>query len=440
MITASSTFRQLRDRIAKLQWPLELGLVVAIALVVRLCYLKLFASSYVPFSDADQYVDIARHVARGDGIAMQWPSLEVHPTAFRPPVWPAVLGLWVWIGGDGIGWMQSLNIILGCISVAVLYLAARSIGGRRCAVATSVVFALYLPLLANDVTTLSETLASLICIGLLWSLFCQRFAVAGVLATLLALTKPTGVLVFAAIGVAVLGVQLIENRRAGFRKALRGTAVFCAVGVLVLLPWSIRNHREVGTWSLTTSTGFNLAAIYAPPAVEARAFVDPVYAPEYQDPASALDRLNEGAWNESLMEKGREGLRQYPGYSWVVVKRNLASWFELDPSSNAEAELFDGRDPRLATSTVLAFFGVTVVGLAGWFVIGLRSRRLIRLTIFSAVLAGVVTATSLLFVAAPRLRSPFDLCMCIGCGLFFAQRPSDSVEGAPVVSKRSFAV
>ena len=62
------------------------------AVAVRLGYLVAFARDYTPRSDANHYQAIAAAFANGNGISAPFPFTYLHPTAFRPPLFPAVLG------------------------------------------------------------------------------------------------------------------------------------------------------------------------------------------------------------------------------------------------------------------------------------------------------------------------------------------------------------
>ena len=76
-----------------------LALLATGAAGVRLVYLLAFARTYTPRSDANHYQAIGKAFAQGDGIAGIFPFTFQHPTAFRPPLYPALLGAVYWITG-----------------------------------------------------------------------------------------------------------------------------------------------------------------------------------------------------------------------------------------------------------------------------------------------------------------------------------------------------
>jgi hypothetical protein len=105
----------------------------------------------------------------------------------------------------------------------------------------------------------------------------------------------------------------------------------------------------------------------------------------------------------------------------TVVARNTGMWFELTPGPNDSPELLDGRVIRLRHWSLPLFYLVTVAGLIGlaW---GLRRGAPSRAGAgFLILMAGYFTVTSLVLVATPRLRAPFDLACCIGVGMLVGQ-------------------
>jgi len=125
------------------------------AVAVRLAYLVSFAREYSPRRDADHYQTIASAFANGDGISAPFPFTYVHPTAFRPPLYPAMLGAVYWVTGIHVGVGQLLNVALGATVVVLAAMLGAHIAGYRAGVAAGIAVGVYPPLLANDVVLLS---------------------------------------------------------------------------------------------------------------------------------------------------------------------------------------------------------------------------------------------------------------------------------------------
>lgn len=286
------------------------------------------------------------------------------------------------------------------IVLAVAYVG-RFVSPRAAAV-TGVAVALYPPLIANDTVALTESLSLLLLLAVLLALDAKRPVWCGVCMGLLLLARPNAYVIV--VIVVVFLVWTVGWRRTGW---------FVVATLLCIAPWMVRNQIQIGSPRLTTSEGFNLAAIYSPRAQERGEFVDPAYDDAYRDDiALKLTQFDEAAWNAHLTEMGIEGLRENPGYLRYLVGENLRSYFELEPSNNDWAEEVDGRNLDFRNATLPLFYMVTIGGLVG-FALNLRRRRLWPALLVTAQFI----VLSVLLIAVPRLRSPFDLFMCIGLGL-----------------------
>lgn len=385
------------------------------ALVVRLLYWMLVLPDWVPRSDADQYVQLARNLADGSGFALQYPQLEVHPTAFRPPLYPAILAPGAWLFGAALWPYRLFQATLGSAVVVLAGMLTARIGGRRAGRWAAGIVAVYPPLLANDTVTLTEPLALGLVLAAVLLAEDGRWVGAGVVGGLLLLTRPNGylvILVLACFGVGQLGWR-------------RSTGLVVISG-LMLLPWLVRNRVQVGTWRTTTSDGFTMSAIYGRPAQAAGHFIDPTVAPEYADLEHRLARFDEAAWNDMLMEEAIEALRDEPGHVVHTVGRNARGYFEISPALNVYAEVHDGRHMGLRRITLPVYWCVTALGIAG--LVRHRHHRLVRMLV---VLVAQFVVLSLLLVAPPRLRAPFDLVCCVGLGLLVA----DGLKGSEPVDE-----
>lgn len=390
-------------------------------LVVRILYLLVVVDDRAPLSDADQYLDIARNVARGRGMAMQWPQLHVHPTAFRPPVFPLLLGGWIRVFGSSVFAARSLNALIGLGVIAATYLVSCRLGGRRAGLVAALLVTLYPPLLANDATTLAEPLGLLLLIGMLASFLSRRWWALGLLGGLLTLTKPAAQGLLVPVLLVVIGLCLRDQGegREWRRAALAAATVLGCAGAVVA-PWVVRNHVRLGTTAIVTSNGFTLTAIYAEAAQQHGSFLDPVYGAPYQSLDERLLRWDEGRWNDELVDRALKGIRRHPTYVADVVWRNLGRWFELTPSRNDDPERLDGRHLSVRHWSLPAFYLITVAGFAG-LVVGVRSGGTARRgAAFLLLTSAYFTAMSLPLVATPRLRAPLDLACCVGCGLLAA--------------------
>jgi 4-amino-4-deoxy-L-arabinose transferase-like glycosyltransferase len=378
----------------QLTWATTAALGI-VALAVRVAYWWTTADRPLS-SDAAQYHELATNLADGHGFAMHFPQLELHATAFRPPAFPGLLSFVYRLTGSSPGVARLVAMLCGVLLVIVLHrVLLRHVTTSAAWLAAGLV-ALYPPLIANDTVPLTETPSLILLVVLADRVVARRWFVAGGLCGALVLTRPS-----AQGFVLVLAVWLW--RRVGWGRAL-------GVVVLVVTPWLVRNQLSLDDPTLVTSNGFNLAAIYSPEAEAHGAFVDPVFHPGFDD--LRLAQFDEIEWDRQLRRRAFDNLRDNPWQVARVVGRNLVATGELAPSLNEPAERADARNLTVRTLTLPAFYLVSLAGIVGV----LRYRRNLFVA-FMGVSALYFLVPSLLLVAPPRLRAPFDLACCIGTAL-----------------------
>jgi hypothetical protein len=301
---------------------------------------------------------------------------------------------------------QFTNAVIGSFTVVVGAALAARIAGRRAGLVAAALLAVYPPLLANDLVPLSEPLSFLLILGLVWFLADQRWVLASVTAGLLALCYHSAQLLI------VLIVPWIVCK-AGWRVAVK----FSVATALVIVPWIVRNELQLHTPVLTTSNGFNLAAVYSSQTVESPLlFLDPVsdsaFAPLWEA------RVDEVRWESVLRQQGLVGLSSHPGRVVKVFTTNIKQMAELHPRANAAADKIDGRNMRVRNDTMIVFYLVTIFGVVGLW----RYRRLPQIWLLSGM-AVYFTVMAAFFVPPARLRGPLDLACCLGVALLLARNP-----------------
>ena len=379
----------------------DLLIVLVVALLARLGYWVFVTPDYSPDSDAAQYFDLARNIVNGHGYAMTFPQLELHPTAFRPPGYPYALAAVFKVFGVhmGVGAGRALSLVCGLVAIALVYLLVRRISTPLAALVAGLCMALYPALIANDTVLLTESLSLALLAGVLLALVVRRWPLAAVLCGMLILTRASAQYLMFPLALWVLW-QL------GWRRALG----FLLIVAAVLSPWFIRNQIQLGSPYFVTSNGFNLAGTYSPAARESQRFVDPVIDDRFKK--FRLAQFDEADWQDQLQAFAIDDLKSHPTQVPGVLFRNAQHLFEFTPAFNEWAENADGRNIDFRNATLPLFYLVTVVGLFGLIV----TRREPSVVLISTVAAYFVLG-SLVLVSPPRLRSPFDLCCCIGVGL-----------------------
>jgi hypothetical protein len=395
-----------------------LALLAVGAVGVRLVYLAAFASDYKPRRDALHYQLIASAFANGDGISARFPFTYLHPTAFRPPLYPALLGAFYWVTGAHVGVGQLLNVALGATVVVLAAMLGAHIAGHRGGVAAGIAVGVYPPILANDVVLLSEPLSLALLLAMILLLLRGRPAWAGVACGLLVLTRPSAQLL-----VVVAVAWLVW--RAGWRAAAR----FGVVSIVVVTPWIVRNWVLVGAPAIVTSNGFNLVSTYSDEALASEGFADAVFDGRFT--RINLTNRNEVELDKAYREHALDDVSDRRTTPLLVVRHNFARYFDLRPDVNESAERDDGRDITFRNVTLPIVYLVTVAGIVG--LVRTCRRRGAELLLLQGA---YFTVASIAVVAVPRLRAPLDLAAAIGVGLLAAElisrRTPEAREPAPV--------
>jgi hypothetical protein len=455
---AASTGTHRRDRAPVTTNPPDspgartLLIVAAFALLVRVLYCVFVIPDYTPSTDDAHYNDIALKVSQGHGIASQFPYIWTHATAFRPPLYPVLLGGLYAVFGEHLVVAQAFNVVLGTGVVVLATLLAFRLGGRTAGLVTAVVATLHPSLLAGDGVVLTEPLALLLLLATLLALDRDRYAPAGLLAGLLVLTRPSAQLFVPVIAAYLLlsawrrsgwrsaGPDSGSGFRAGMRRGLKPALVFALVAVATTLPWVVRNEIVFGKPVLVTSNGFNLAAIYSPIALQQGHFVDPVHDERFAPITrfSELHNLDEVTLDATLRKQGLEGIRQSPGQVPRVIAKNVGYLSDYFWHTNDGAEALDGRNIAFRHATLPFVWLVLLLGAAGLWI--MRRQRLGAVIVLSAA---YMTAVALITVSPPRLRAPLDVLCCVAVGVLVAAvvdrvrarraagAPQRSVDAAP---------
>lgn len=379
----------------RLRWLPALALI---AIGVRILYVVVVLPHYAPVSDALHYHSLAAAVGDGRGMVHPFPFGYPHATAFRPPLYPLLLGGVYAVTGPKLGAAQALNVVIGTGVVVLASLLAWRLAGGRAGVVTGLVAALYPPLIFNDGLPLSEPLGLLLLAALVLQLMDRRAVWAGITGGLLLLTRPSAQLV-----IVVLTVWVVW--RLGWRRA----SLFVMCAALVVMPWVIRNWVRMGVPVLVTSNGFNLNAVYSPESKASGGFVDGFFDPRFAPLRAGIG--NEAELDAVFRRHALAELRRDPWHVLRIAPGGLQNILEPAPGRNDVAVVNDGRNVELQAWSVPIAWYVMVAGGAG--LVLLRHRPGVGPLVLAAV---VFTGLSAVTVAAPRMRAPLDLACCIGAG------------------------
>lgn len=157
-----------------------LGVITALALAWQVVFILVWRRDYVPWGDAYFFYEAGRLLADGLGwiipIEYNLTGAEL-PAADHPPLYILFLGFWSWIGLTGVtGQMLLTSAFIGAPLVVVTGLAGREIGGGRLGLIAAATVALAPTVWIWQGTLLSEPLAMLGLVTVVWTSYRFRHA------------------------------------------------------------------------------------------------------------------------------------------------------------------------------------------------------------------------------------------------------------------------
>lgn len=208
--------------------------------------------------DSKGYALLAQNLLQ-QGVFSAATTTPLYPESFRAPGYPLFLAA---LYAPLHSWVAVLFVQVVLLSVApvLLYLLFRSYH-ERAAFWGSVLFALEPMRLFYSASLLSDALFACMLLGAL--LLLERplvwwyAALCGALLGASILVRPI------AIALPVL-VALYLLWRSGWRVGGVRAAALCAAALLVVLPWSLRNHALYGSYQISSVSSYNLMLYNAP--------------------------------------------------------------------------------------------------------------------------------------------------------------------------------
>jgi 4-amino-4-deoxy-L-arabinose transferase-like glycosyltransferase len=386
--------------------------VTAVGLIARVAVV-LATPHYVPKTDAADYDRIAVALAQHGRFPS---SVLVHgPTAFRPPLFPYVLAAvykLVGVGAAATRWEAGrlLQAGLGALTVLLIGLIALRLWGRRAALVSSSIAAVYPPLVLVGSSLLSESLFIALVLAAVLAALAGReagrrlrwAAASGFLIGLAALTRGNGILLL--IPIAAL---LWTGRPRLSRRALAAPLAAVAAAAVTLVPWTVRNadtfHEFV---PITTETGYATAGTYN--SVSAHLPVYPaLWLPPYWLAGEVVQkhpRVNEAQLSDRLNTLALRYVKAHPAYVAKVFWWNTLRLLNLTGTGFERwAARYEAYPAWLAIASVYAFWAAGLLALGGVFT---AAARRAPLALWACPL--VIFLSTVLLEGSTRYRSPAD--------------------------------
>lgn len=239
--------------------------ILLIATALRLAWILYAAREPHGFHDPTLYGVFAGRIANGDG----YTAANGEASAYYPVGYPGALGAVVWLVNttplpENIPTTAALfNLLLGVGTVALTFEVGRRLFDNRIGLISAAVVALWPNLIFHTAVMLTETLFNFLVMAAILLLVAlpasarkigwRRLAAFGVVLALSALVRPISLAFLPALAI-VLAVA-----RFGWRLTLQYVGSAALAIVIVLVPWTIRNARETGSFvPISTNLGDNL--------------------------------------------------------------------------------------------------------------------------------------------------------------------------------------
>ncbi|MGH2510231.1 MAG: glycosyltransferase family 39 protein, partial [Ktedonobacteraceae bacterium] len=114
--------------------------VFCLALLVRIVYNLVVGKNYAPSFDAAIYNNLAEELLKWHCYCL----FNVHqPTTFRSPLWPFILAAIYSVAGEHNLYPRLFYCLLGSGTCVFIYLLAKDLFGKRVALITGIIAALY---------------------------------------------------------------------------------------------------------------------------------------------------------------------------------------------------------------------------------------------------------------------------------------------------------
>lgn len=269
--------------------------------------------------DEPDYLWLGRNLLSGRGY-----TIVGVPETHYTPLFPLLAGsVYLLTGNPELG-SAFWYVLLGALLVVPAYFLAKRMYGRRIAVLSAALVAVF-PGLSSAVLywgTMTEPLFILLVYAALWgaAVALERdkpwaYALVGGLISLAYLARPEGIIWLASLGVYFLLVWLAQKRLWAWRRAAY-LGLYLGVFTLIAAPYALYLHRHTGKWMATgkLSITYDIG--------EAVLGRDPVL---YDKVTASLDDQGEVLWwSEKRFEQGIvEVFMQDPRQFLGRVGRNL---------------------------------------------------------------------------------------------------------------------
>lgn len=386
---------------------IALGVILAIALIVRVVYwVQSQDWPYIdfPISDGSLYLTRARGVLTGE-----WPLPAMAHS--QGPLYPYLLA-GVLALTDGHRLMILLQLAVGCVSIGVVFILARRLAGLTAAIVASVLCIGYGPMIANEGKLLTESLATLLSLMAVLALSRQVREIrwswliaAGIALGLASLLRPSFMLTLPVLAVWLLFV----HRRELLRAAVAGASL-CAVGGLMIAPFTWQNYRAEGVIiPISSAGGITFFLGNNPTAAGTLSFghvISGGVGTQNEEQLAMAERVLERKLNSAeastfWYKRGLRFIAEHPRHWAWIMWRKLRLFFSNEEVANVYAFVVEQRIILVLKVLAVPFGLIAGPGLVGaWLARRQRRAQPILLVL------GLGFITCMAFYTSSRFRLP----------------------------------
>ena len=408
-------------RLPRLSFRTQLALVGLLALALRVAYALLDAEDPGITGDADWYHEMANLLADGKGYDNPFDIVgtgfertggDAPPTAFHPPLFPALLALPSLVGLDSYTAHELFACAMGAGTAVVVALVGRELAGPRVGLLAGLLAAVSATLIGTDSVLMSEALYGLlIATVLLAAVITVRrptrvnLAALGLMIGLSALTRGEAVCLLL-----VLALPVALRASASTRQALGRFAIVALVAALTIAPWTARNWMAFDRPVLVTTTdGSVLAGANSDQTYYGQSIGS--WTPQGFERAGGPAPENEAVLAAQLRERAIEYAKDHKGRLPAVgaarVRRTYGVW---PPDTLVTVASFLHGQPRAFAWVAFGWALVMLVAGAAAYVVARRHVAYLWLLLTPAVLVALASLTA---YGDARFRVALDVSLAV---------------------------
>jgi len=247
---------------------LPLIIVFFLALLVRIVYNETAVHGYVPIYDASIYNSIAINLVEKHCYCIY----VSHSTVSRAPLWPFIIAIIYFFFGEHNAYARLFFCLLGSGTCVLVYLLAKDLFGKRIALISGVIAAIYTGLFIWDGWLFAESLYTFCLTAFTYTLYRLQHAIpaapadlsvsnkslnssqhlwrqvtrhrwiilSGIFLALAALTRPNGPGLFGLL--CLWALIVIVAKIMPWRKAVSAALVIALIALVIIAPWTYRNY------------------------------------------------------------------------------------------------------------------------------------------------------------------------------------------------------